>query len=53
MYIDKGHGNTISLNHVEKEHHAVTDFKLSDFVIFEHILQLVGAQAPHSIGIFQ
>ena len=53
MYVDKGHRHTISLNHVEKEHYAMADLKLSDLVIFEHILQLVGAQTPYSIGIFQ
>jgi len=41
VYIDKGHGDTVGLNHVQQEHHSVADLELRNLVIFQHILELV------------
>lgn len=53
MHINEGHRYTIGLDHVQQKHHAVANFELSDLVIFQHVLELVGWQRPDAIRIFQ
>jgi len=52
--VEEGHGDLVlvKLQLVQKQHDSVADLELSNGVILQNILKLVGAERPDSVGLF-
>lgn len=51
VHVDKRHWDAVFFNGIQQKHNTVTDLKFRDFFVFKNVLQLVGLEGPHTVGV--
>ena len=51
--VDQRHRNAIGLYDVQQEHNSMANFELSNLVVLQDVLQLIGAQRPYAVCILR